>query len=380
MSLFLIVFFLIYSSMHLYVFLKAWHAFRFHWPVGTAISVVFFIMIMTPVLVRILERGGHDFSGRIVSYGGYTWAGLLFLFFAISLSIDVCRFFAYLASLLTKMDSSVLISSYKLFFFIPLLGSLFITLYGHYEAGNIRTETLRVVSGKIPASVGKITIVQISDVHLGLMVREKHLEKIVRLIRLANPDVLVSTGDLVDGDMDRLNGLAEMLKGIKPRYGKFAITGNHEFYAGVENAVSFTENSGFVVLRGKGVTIQGLMNIAGVDDPAGSYFHQLFPPEKVILSGLPQELFTLLLKHRPLIDKEAAAQRLFDLQLSGHTHKGQIFPFRYLVRFVTPFFSGHYRLQNNADLYVSRGSGTWGPPIRFLASPEITVIELVHIP
>lgn len=168
------------------------------------------------------------------------------------------------------------------------------------------------------------------------------------------------------------------MKAINPRYGKFAITGNHEFYAGIENARCFTENAGFTFLRGESVTVAGMINIAGVDDPAGRYYGLKDISEKGVLSKLPRDKFTLLLKHRPTVDKDAVG--LFDLQLSGHAHKGQIFPFSLITRIYYRHTAdaGHLKLMDNFYLYVSRGSGTWGPPIRFLAPPEVTVIELVH--
>jgi len=119
-----------------------------------------------------------------------------------------------------------------------------------------------------------------------------------------------------------------------------------------------------------------LINIAGADDPVvKSYGRSREAPEREILSGLPGDKFTLFLKHRP--DVEKSAEGLFDLQLSGHAHKGQLFPFTLIVRLVFPQIAGLYDLSSGSRLYVSRGSGTWGPPIRFLAPPEVTVIDLV---
>ena len=140
--------------------------------------------------------------------------------------------------------------------------------------------------------------------------------------------------------------------------------------------MDFTEKAGFTILRGEGLTIAGLFNIAGVDDPAGKNYG-LFREveEKELLSGLPTGKFTLFLKHRPFLDRNAIG--LFDLQLSGHTHKGQIFPLGLITRLFYPADSGYLALQNNSHLYVSRGSGTWGPPIRFLSPPEVTVIEIL---
>jgi uncharacterized protein len=378
MSLFFIVFFLLYSGLHSYVFLKAWHAFRFHWGIGTFIGFIFVVMIISPIVVRFLEKGGHDAAARFMAYMGYSWLGFLFFFFTISISFDVLRLLVHAASIVSKMDFSSFTSAYRFFFLIALTGSILLAFYGYKEAGDIRLETLRIQTDKIPKETGRVTIAHISDVHLGLIVGEEQLNKIVELVKKANPDILVSTGDLVDGDINTLNGLVDILKNVEPRYGKYAVMGNHEFYAGIDISLDFIKKSGFTILRGEGLTAHGLINIAGVDDPAGKFFQYKEVPEKVFLSSLPRHLFTVLLKHRPVVDKDAPG--LFDLQLSGHTHKGQIYPFRYLTRLAFPLYTGYHELPGNRHLYVSRGSGTWGPPIRFLTPPEVTVIELVSGP
>ena len=168
-----------------------------------------------------------------------------------------------------------------------------------------------------------------------------------------------------------------MLASITPKYGKFAITGNHEYYAGLDQALQFTEKAGFKILRGEALNVENIINIAGVDDPqAKAFSHYKEVSEKALLSGLPREYFTLLLKHRPFVDKDSIG--LFDLQLSGHVHRGQIFPFSIVTGLYYKTQSGLNNLPGNSMLYVSRGSGTWGPPIRFLSPPEITVIDLIH--
>ena len=156
------------------------------------------------------------------------------------------------------------------------------------------------------------------------------------------------------------------------------MTGNHEFYAGLAQALAFTTRAGFRVLRGEAVTMPGVMNVVGVDDPSGPGYGSSSKGERELLSGEKNGMFTLFLKHRPSVGKESLG--LFDLQLSGHLHGGQIFPFRYLTRLFYPFVEGLYRLPGGRSLYVSRGSGTWGPPIRFLAPPEVTIIDVKRAP
>jgi predicted MPP superfamily phosphohydrolase len=264
---------------------------------------------------------------------------------------------------------------------MPLILSLAIAIYGYFEALNIRTERVVIKTHKIPEEIGRLRIVHISDVHVGLIVGEKRLMRILAEVKNASPDILVSTGDLVDGQIDNITKLADLFKEIQPAFGKFAVTGNHEFYAGMDQALNFTKKAGFRVLRGEGIATGGIINIAGVDDPDGKRYNLYIDmPEKELLSSLPADKFTILLKHRPEVDNDA--QVFFDLQLSGHTHKGQIFPFSIITElyYRNTTHAGKLRLVNDSYLYVSRGTGTWGPPMRFLSPPEVTVIDLIHKP
>jgi len=376
MTLFLITFLFLYSTLHFYVFVKLQSAFHLRFFPNIFIVIFMAIMALAPFAVRLAERAGHESFARFMAYAGYTWMGIIFLFFSLSVCIDILRMVIHLSGYILKRDLSYLTSAYRLFFIIPMIYALLASAYGYREAKNITVEKIVIKSPKISESVGKVTIAQISDIHLGLIVREERLKLITDAVKKANPDVLISTGDLVDGQIDGQNGLIGMLDEIKPRYGKFAITGNHEFYAGIKKSLDFTQQAGFRMLRGEGITIGGVINIVGVDDIAGLPFNYVEVPERILLSKFPQNLFTILLKHRPVVEGSAAG--LFDLQLSGHTHKGQIFPFRFVTKLFFPLYTGYHSLPRGSKLYVNRGCGTWGPPIRFLASPEVTVIELLY--
>jgi len=375
--LFFIVFFLLYGGMHLYAFLRVRAAF----PMGTAYQIalllVMAVMTLTPFLVRIAEKNGYETFARWLSFGGYIWMGVLFLFISWVLALDLYRVLVRVAEIFLHQHLAALGPSLHLQFLLPLVLSIVTAVYGYYEALNIRTEKITLQTSKLPESVDRLRIVQISDVHLGLIIREDRLRRILQVVTEAQPDILVSTGDLVDGQINGLPGLAEKLQTINPRFGKFAISGNHEYYAGFQQSMDFTRRSGFTMLRENTVSIPGLIVIAGVDDPAGRYFKKEGEiSEKELLSGLSRKQFILLLKHRPFINKESLG--LFDLQLSGHVHKGQIFPFGLLTKLYYPVHAGFSVLSRDSHLYVSRGSGTWGPPIRFLSPPEVTVIDLVR--
>lgn len=373
----LTVFLSLYSCLHLYGFLSVKRALAPGPKANTAVILFMVLMIFAPIIVRLLERNDLVTPARFFAYIGYIWMGLLFLFFSFAVALDAYRLILEAINRVFSADFSRLSLSKAECFFIPLFLSMGITIFGFFEALNIKTERVIIRTDTITQKIGGLKIVQISDVHLGLIVGKHRLKKIVERIKDEKPDILVSTGDLVDGQMNNLSGLAGMIREIPTKYGKYAVTGNHEFYAGLQDALKITTDAGFRVLRGEGLNIPGVINIAGVDDPAGKRYG-LAPniSEKVLLSKLPRNYFTLLLKHRPRLNETDGG--LFDLQLSGHTHKGQIFPFSLIVKLFYRNFNGLASLGNQSYIYVSRGTGTWGPPVRFIAPPEITVIELVH--
>jgi predicted MPP superfamily phosphohydrolase len=374
--LFLLVFFFIYGSVHFYFFARVRGAFA-PGPASMVCIVLFLVtMMFAPILVHLAERGGFESLARLLAYAGYGWMGLLFLFFCASLTLDLCRLLLHVTDAATGHDLLPLFLSSRESFLIASVLAVCIAVYGYFEALHIHTERVVIESPKIPAEIGRIRLVQVSDVHLGLIVREDRLHRIIREINKAKPDLLVSTGDLVDGQINDLSGLVDELRQIKPKYGKFAVTGNHEYYAGIDQALDFTRKAGFTVLDGDTAETAGI-TIAGVDDPVGRQMGMGRPAvEHEFLGTLPASRFIIFLKHRPMVEK--GSMGLFDLQLSGHIHKGQIFPFNLLTRLFYPVKTGFSRLKGNASLYVSRGTGTWGPPVRFLAPPEIAVIDLVH--
>lgn len=376
MTFFILFFFLTYGSIHYYFFCKLKAALHPSLPAMASLVLFLTLMIIAPLLINLIERQGSHLFVRALAYVCYSWMGLLFFFFSLYLLVDSYRLVHYLAEYLTSRDLRLFLPAPKPILFITLFISLAIFVYGFFEARAVRIEKIVVKSAKIPSSVGRIRIVQISDLHIGMIMQGERLKKIVAQIKACDPDILVSTGDLVDGQSDSLFNAYPFFKDYSPRLGKFAVTGNHELYAGLTRALDFTRRAGFTVLRGEGRTVGGLINIAGFDDivvrggspETGDSFGK-------VLNRLPPDKFTILLYHRPVIAKDSLGA--FDLQLSGHTHKGQIFPFSLVTGLLFPMQAGYFTLPHHSALYVSRGTGTWGPPVRFLAPPEITIFDLM---
>lgn len=227
-----------------------------------------------------------------------------------------------------------------------------------------------------PAFTG-FRIAVVSDIHLGPLAGRRHTERIVEMINEAEPDLVAIVGDLVDGTVEELGPAAEPLRGLNSREGTFFVTGNHEYYvADPESWLRELERLDVHVLRNESTVIRragAAFDLAGVNDIAGG--QRSDPPDlDRALAGLDGSGPTVLLAHQPVLVSEAAARGV-DLQLSGHTHGGQMWPFHYIVRAEQPSLAG---LSTVADtqLYVTRGAGFWGPPVRVGAPPDITVLSL----
>jgi len=372
---FLLLYLSIYPLVHYYALRKIRAAFLLSKKAHLCLVLFMATMIAAPIMVRLAERAGIETGARFWAYTSFSWMGLLFLFTTISAAVDTVCYAILATEKIQKRKLSLPQVSPRQLFAAQAMLALAVYGYGLFEAADIRLEHIEIASPKIAASTGRIRIAQISDVHLGLIIREGRLKQIIARIQEAQPDILVSTGDLLDGQLNHLTTEAALLAAINPPLGKFAITGNHEFYAGLQDALNFTTASGFTILRQQGVVVGGI-NLVGVDDPAVRAFgNEQAQSEHDLLAAQPKENFTLLLKHRPAIAPNSLG--LFDLQLSGHTHKGQIFPFNLLTWIFYPQRAGQLTTLNSGLLYLSRGTGTWGPPIRFLAPPEVAIIDLL---
>ncbi len=376
MSLFFLTIVLIYGGLHAYIFLRVRSAFAISPPTAIVLAAFMLFMVFAFFLIRALEQHEYENTARVLAYAAYFWMAAVFLFFCSSIVLDIVHLIIRAAGWFSRSDVSAALLPVRASFFISLGIAIAVCVSGYFDAKDIRIERVRIKTEKLPAGMDKLTIVQISDVHLGLIVRSERLEQMLNVVRAAKPDIFVSTGDLVDAQINHLTGLAEALKGIQTRYGNYAITGNHEYYAGLRTALIFTKEAGFTILQNEAVNA-GPITIAGVDDRTAVQLKLENPiSEKDLLAKLPRDRFVLFLKHQPRIDE--ATVGLFDLQMSGHTHKGQIFPFNVVTRLVFPRNAGTYDLGKGSILHVNRGTGTWGPPIRFLAPPEVTIYELVR--
>lgn len=263
---------------------------------------------------------------------------------------------------------------------VPLLALAAIG-WGLFQAR--RTARIREVSVPIaglPPALQGFTIVQISDVHVGPTVKRPYVQAIVDAVNDLNADVVAVTGDLVDGRVDDLRAEVRPLAGLRARHGSFFVAGNHEYYSGIDEWLAHLRTLGLRVLMNEHVAIEhggARLVLAGVSDWSAHHFvpaHRS-DPHAALAGAPPDAALRLLLAHQPR-SAPAAADAGFDLQLSGHTHGGQFWPWNLFVPLQQPFTAGLHRLQR-LWVYTSRGTGYWGPPLRLGAPSEITRLRLV---
>ena len=368
MILFLLTFLCLYGGINFYFFFRARSVLHFSGALQALLLVLLIFLILAPVIVRTLESLHCEQAARFVACTGYVWMAFVFLFFFLSVSLELVRL---LHKLIVPETGTMALKAVT--FGLSVLLSAGLVVYGCIDAQRVRVRTLQIPTEQILPGKGKIRIIQISDVHVGIIIRNDRLSPMLEKVREAKPDMLVSTGDLLDGELDNIMADAERFAAIETPAGKFAVLGNHEYYAGVSRSIEFTEAAGFQILRDDVTQAAGL-TIFGEDDITGRK-PGATPKSAAFLKALAEKQngFVLLLKHQPHIREKAN----FNLQLSGHTHGGQLFPFGFIVKLYFPRIYGLHTLAENKLLYISRGTGTWGPPVRIFAPPEITVIDLI---
>jgi predicted MPP superfamily phosphohydrolase len=263
---------------------------------------------------------------------------------------------------------------------VPILAALF-TLVGFVNARRrARVRRVDVPIADLPPPLHGFSIAQISDIHVGATIKRDYLDGIVDAVNDLEADMIAVTGDLVDGSVTQLAPHTEPLSRLSARHGAFFVTGNHEYYSGASDWVDEVRRLGLSVLMNEHVVLQhegAAVVVAGVTDYSAGHFdpaHRSDPAAAI--AGAPSDAgVRLLLAHQPR-SAFAAAPAGFDLQLSGHTHGGQFFPWIFLVRLQQPFTAGLHRL-GKLWVYISRGTGYWGPPKRLGAPSEITYLRLV---
>lgn len=353
------------------------------WPRVGGIATLALALTLTAALL-LMRHAPRDLAVPL-SWVGFSWLGLLFLMFVLLLIAEPLR--PLVRTLLQgRIDVGAALSApvtagvraSRLVAVIVLIGGTLVGVAGTLSARlPARVRTVPVSIPRWPAALAGYTIVQLSDIHAGGTVDKGFVERIVQRVNALDADMIVITGDLVDGRVEDLADVVSPLASLRARDGVWFVTGNHEYYSGANPWIDHLRSMGIRVLPNERVAMRGErgFDLAGTDDYTARGFgagHGQDLPRA--LGGRDRNRPVILLAHQPRTFPEAVANGV-DLQISGHTHGGQIFPFHYLTRSVQPFLSGLHRV-GSSQLYVSRGTGYWGPPMRLAAPSEITRIVI----
>ncbi len=318
----------------------------------------------------------YDFNSlnRFITFLAASWMGLSFLLVLGAAGTDLVRFSLRQAGLSPK------ISLYRILYYRRILAATSIILclviggYAFWEARTIQVTRIDIPLRHLPPDLDGFSVVQLSDVHYGMLNENGRLTDIVRRVNELQPDLVVFTGDLVDGAVSHMEEMAGPLSGLKARQGLFAVLGNHEFYAGANRAEAIMRQAGIQVLRDAVRVLPGGLQILGIDDRAVARSGRPLPDFQRLIHALDPQKPSILLYHQPVHFEQSAASGV-GLQLSGHTHGPQLLPMVPLARIFYPRMQGQFRL-DDSYLYISRGVGTGGPPMRLGSPPEIVHITL----
>jgi len=347
------------------------------WPAGVRAALVGgiglgFGALLTQAFVR--RRLGRVLGA--LAWAAYTWLGVAFLLLVTSLATDLAVGLLGAAAPAGMADGPAVARGRAL-----AVGIVGLTLAAVALRGGLAAPVLRRVEiglPRWPRALDGFRIVQLSDLHLGPLLDRRFAASLAERVNELAPDLVVVTGDLVDGGVGRVGAEAEPLAALRARHGVCFVTGNHDYYSGADDWVARMSALGWRALRNERIAIEqggAAFDLAGVDDHHGALVEPGGGEDlERALAGRDAERAVVLLAHDPATFRRAARSGV-DLQLSGHTHGGQIWPFRWAVRLTVPWIAGLYR-EGRSALYVSRGTGFWGPPMRLGAPAEITELVL----
>ncbi|MFH0974801.1 MAG: metallophosphoesterase [Spirochaetota bacterium] len=367
----------IYGSINFYIFMRGWQAIPRDNIFRTLYVIVFLFLSLSYVAGRIVERSSMPDCSGVFIWSGSFWLGLMiYLFFSILL-IDLARAFNHFigffpAAVTDNYEKSKLICAG-----IVTGVSIIIVIAGYVNACIPKLNKIEITIQKSVPDLKSLRIALATDIHLGTIISNSRLERLVDTINSLKPDLILLAGDIVDEDLAPVikNNLGETLRKFESKYGVFAVTGNHEYIGGSGKAVKYLSEHNITMLRDRAVKIGDDFYIAGRDDRSSAQFngHKRESLDK-ILEGIDRSLPVILMDHQPFALNEAIDAGV-DLQLSGHTHHGQLWPFNYITSLIFELSMG-YKLKGKTHFYVSSGFGTWGPPVRTTSRPEIADITV----
>jgi uncharacterized protein len=375
--LFFSIFFTVYGLLNYYIFIRGWQSI----PQGSLLRVyyviLFVIIALSFIIGRVLENYWLSPVSEAFVWIGSFWLGaMLYLVLAIA-ALDILRLLNHWLALFPSFIITDYVKSKQITAYVLISCVTIVLIIGYLNALKPQIRTLNLTIPKKHAELQSLNIVAASDIHLGTIVGRKRFDRIVTMINGLNPDIVLLPGDIVDEDIAPVikENLGESLKTIKSRYGVFAITGNHEYIGGVEQACRYLADHNVIMLRDSIIKINNNVYLVGREDRSINRFNgRKRKSLEELLSQVDKTYPIILMDHQPFGLDEAAKNGV-DLQLSGHTHHGQLWPLNLITKMVYEVSWGLTK-KESTQFYISCGVGTWGPPIRVGNTPEIVNIRM----
>lgn len=370
----------LYTLLHLYIFSRGIQAF----PAGTTgrtwFTWTFWLLAFTYPLARFLERIWLSPVSDALTWIGSFWLAAFLHFLLAVLVIDIARLLNLVIPFFKILAGDQPAQARWLIFVFTAGTVALLVVAGHINALTTKVSQHTITIGKPSGNREAVRIVAVSDIHLGTVIGPRRLNKLIGLIEAQKPDIVLLAGDVVDEDLAPVirYDLGELLRKIKAPLGVYAITGNHEYIGGAEKAVQYLTDHGISMLRDTAVLIDSSFYVIGREDRDRSRFSG--NPRKSIaalVKDLDPAKPKIMLDHQPYALHEAVKAGI-DLQISGHTHHGQIWPLSYVTSAIFELSRG-YLQKEQSHFLVSTGFGTWGPPVRTGNRPEILVIDVKFV-
>ena len=366
---------IVYSTVNFYIFSRASQGL----PSGSTIKMwfgwTFLFLSTTYILGRVLEKFYLSALSDILTWIGSFWLAFMLYGFLLVVLIDIIR----LINAFTGFLPAVLFTpNAKQWLLIIGAGGIIITVAtGYINAISPRNKVMELTINKAVEDMKELRIAMASDIHLGTIIGPRRTSRLVKSLNDLKPDIILLAGDIVDEDLAPVidQNLGECLKQLQAPLGVYGITGNHEYIGGAESAINYLEQHGIKMLRDTVILINNSFYVVGREDRDKNRFSGKKRLEVAeLLKNTDQSLPIILLDHQPFaLDK--AAEAGVDLQLSGHTHHGQLWPLNYITKAIYEVSMG-YKKKGDTHFYVSPGFGGWGPPVRTGNRPEVVLITL----
>lgn len=366
MIVFFSVFFTLYGAINYYIFIRGYQALEAISWVRPIYLGVFVVVAASFIVGKFVERKKVSlFTDVLIWIGSFWFAFILYYFLSIVL-LDLLRGLNSLAGLVAFTDANYLRVKLWVFGAVNVIICALIG-YGYANAKNLKVKTYDIFIDKANNVAKELNIVMASDIHLGTLIGRKPTKKIVDMINSLKPDIILLTGDIIDSEVEPVvkQDLGKVLKELRARFGVFGVTGNHEYIGGVEEAVGYIRAHDVDLLRDEFRTVAGITILGREDRSAGKHRMEL----SELTKSVDRDTAIISMDHQPAKLDEAVEGGV-DLQVSGHTHRGQMWPLNYVTHRVYELDWG-YKQKGNTHFYVSCGAGTWGPPVKIGNDAEI---------